>query len=402
MVSGSTNRHSGRKDVIMQNDASPRLYVHVPFCRSRCTYCDFHVAALRPGVVSEYVAALVAEIRKYADSGFRPRTIFVGGGTPSALPIDEWKLLLSTLSDSFSGDLVEWTIEANPESICKDKIQIALGLGVDRFSTGAQTFSEKGLSLMGRRHDAERVSTVHQWFSECGVPRTSLDLIVGWPGQDLESIEVDLESVRSIDPDHISLYHLSYEAGTWLHAMRERGGLKPLLDESCIEYSNTFLNGLADQGYQRYEVSNLAKRGGASLHNLNYWLRGEYLGVGSGAASFLKGKRWKNKPDVSAYISKAGKPDQVDVEFPDSQRTMTELIMLQLRLAVGLDTRLFSELTSIDFLDVCGGSLRIFAEQGLLVQEADRIFATDSGFDLLDSIILQFVEDVEKSWNAGT
>ncbi len=357
---------------------------------------------MRPGVVSEYVTCLVDEIRTLAETGFNPQTIFVGGGTPSALPIEQWNSLLGTLSQSFAGGLKEWTVEANPESLDRDKIQIALDLGVDRFSTGAQTFSEKGLSLLGRRHDAERVALVHQWFSEYRVPRTSLDLIVGWPGQDLESIDQDLDAVKSIDPDHISLYHLSYESGTWLHAMRERGGLKPLLDEKCIEFSNAFLKGLAIQGFQRYEVSNLHKRGGESLHNLNYWMRGEYMGVGSGAASFMAGKRWKNLPNVQAYISSGGLPDQVDVEIPDQQRTMTELIMLQLRLAVGLDIQSFSELTGYDFLEVCGESLRNFTEQGLLVQEANRIFASKIGFDLLDSIILQFVEDIEMSSNAGT
>jgi len=131
-------------------------------------------------------------------------------------------------------------------------------------------------------------------------------------------------------------------------------------------------------------------------------MRGEYMGVGSGAASFMAGKRWKNLPNVQAYISSGGLPDQVDVEIPDQQRTMTELIMLQLRLAVGLDIQSFSELTGYDFLEVCGESLRNFTEQGLLVQEANRIFASKIGFDLLDSIILQFVEDIEMSSNAGT
>ena len=402
MDARSTNREEGASAVNCHSSASPGLYVHVPFCRSRCTYCDFHVASLRPQVMTDYISALISEIQKTADSGFRPLTIFVGGGTPSALPMNEWDRLLRVLSDSFSGDLLEWTVEANPESIDPEKIAVALGHGVDRFSTGAQTFSEKGLSLMGRRHDADRVYEVHRWFAEQKVPRTSLDLIVGWPGQDLDSIQQDLKAVEKIDPDHISLYHLSYESGTWLHAMRERGGLKPLLDETCIQFSNEFLLGLADQGFQRYEVSNLEKRSGVSLHNLNYWKRGEYLGVGSGAASFLNGQRWKNKPDVSAYVSAAGNPERVDQENPTALDTLTELIMLQLRLISGLDLDLFRTLTAREFHDLCGSSLHNFKEKGFLVEEANHVFATSGGFDVLDSIILQFVEDAEKSWNAGT
>ena len=402
MDARSTNRGSVEKKEGCHLSASPGLYVHVPFCRSRCTYCDFHVAAMRPGVMVDYVKALELEIGHVARSGFSPKTIFIGGGTPSALPQKQWDRLLGALADSFSDSLVEWTVEANPESIDCQKIKSALDFGVDRFSTGAQTFSEKGLSLMGRRHDADQVEVVHRWFGEMGVPRTSLDLIVGWPGQDFESIDQDLSAVEKVDPDHISLYHLSYESGTWLHAMRERGGLKPLLDETCIDFSNAFLSGLKAQGYSRYEVSNLEKRGGVSLHNLNYWQRGEYLGIGSGAASFLNGQRWKNRPDVAAYNSSDGIPERIDTEDPGVLDIVTELIMLQLRLSSGMNLQHFRNLTGHEFHDLCGGSLRNFKEKGFLVEEANHVFATHGGFDVLDSMILQFVEEAEKRLNART
>ena len=402
MDARSTNREDAGGNGSCHVTASPGLYVHVPFCRSRCTYCDFHVAALRPTVMVDYVEALKSEIDQVAKSGFSPRTIFIGGGTPSALPQEQWEQLLGALAEPFSGSLIEWTIEANPESINPQKIEAALKVGVDRFSTGAQTFSEKGLSLMGRRHDAQRVEEVHRWFEELGVPRTSLDLIVGWPGQDRESIDKDLAAVERIDPDHISLYHLSYESGTWLHAMRERGGLKPLLDETCIEFSNAFLEGLRGQGFRRYEVSNLEKRGGVSWHNLNYWQRGEYLGIGSGAASFMNGLRWKNRPDVGAYVSAGGFPERVDMEESRVLDVIVELIMLQLRLASGLDLERFRNLTRYEFYDLCEGSLHNFKEKGFLVEEAGHVHATHKGFDVLDSMILQFVEDAEKRLNART
>ena len=383
-------------------EGSPGLYVHVPFCRSRCTYCDFHVAALRPGVVTDYVSALILEIQHHADAGFSPETIFIGGGTPSALSVEDWTRLLKCLSESFQSGLKEWTIEANPESIDEQKIEIALSLGVDRLSTGAQTFVETGLALLGRRHDAQRVHEVHDLFQKLGVPRTSLDLIVGWPGQAIDSVNTDLAAVKEIDPDHISLYHLSYEQGTWLHSMRERGGLKPIMDDTCIELSRAFLQGLQEQGFERYEVSNLYATGGASLHNLNYWERGEYLGVGSGAASFMEGLRWKNKPDVQKYISAGGSPEKVSIETPELLEVVTELIMLELRLIRGMNLNRFKTETGLDFHEICGESLHSFEKRGLLIQGENAIRASSEGFEVLDSVIVKFVEDAEERLNEGT
>ncbi|MDE0960783.1 MAG: radical SAM family heme chaperone HemW [Planctomycetota bacterium] len=399
MEAKSTNRElsTGMADPLQHDpeSLSPGLYVHVPFCRSRCTYCDFHVESLRLPIVREYSRALIREIELTAETGFKPNTIFIGGGTPSALDAKCWDDLLAALARNFGSGIREWTIEANPESIDERKLEVALSHGVDRISTGAQTFDEKGLSLLGRRHDASRVMEVHRMMASVGVPRTSLDLIVGWPGQDLNSVSSDLAAVEEIDPDHVSLYHLSYEQGTWLHRMRSRGAIDPLQEEQCIEASRFFLEGLSRQGYQRYEVSNLFKRGGASLHNLNYWQRGTYLGVGSGAASFLAGDRWKNRPDVSAYIRSPGRPERVEEETPDRLTAAVESIMLKLRLVEGLDLARWRSEGGYPLEQICHGSLRQFAQRGLLVHEGDRLRITDSGFEILDSILIALIEDLE-------
>jgi oxygen-independent coproporphyrinogen-3 oxidase len=401
MAARSTNQATGGDRLEAQENLSPGLYVHVPFCASRCTYCDFHVASLRIPVVRDYVEALVDEISIHFANGFQPRTIFIGGGTPSALDLASWDKLLATLSKYFKTDLIEWTVEMNPESIDAKKIEIALSHGVDRISTGAQTFDERGLSLMGRRHDASRVFEVHQLMAELGVPRTSLDLIVGWPGQDLESVKADLEAVAAIDPDHVSLYHLSYEQGTWLDAMRRRGVIDPLLDETCIELSRQFLEGLSRQGYRRYEVSNLYKRGGESLHNLNYWLRGTYLGAGSGAASFHGGKRWKNRPDVQSYIASGGKPERVDVERPGGFTVVIEQIMLGLRLVEGIDPAQICSETGYDIFDRCGSYLRRYEQQGFLLCSENSIRLTDRGFEILDTMIVEMLELLERTGDAS-
>lgn len=401
MTARSTNQPADGHRLEPQENLSPGLYVHVPFCASRCTYCDFHVTSLRIPVVRDYVAALVDEIDRHAASGFCPRTIFIGGGTPSALDLASWDKLLASLANSFRTNLIEWTIEVNPESIDADKIEIALSYGVDRISTGAQTFDETGLSLMGRRHDADRIFEVHRLLAELQVPRTSLDLIVGWPGQNLDSVNKDLDAVSDIDPDHVSLYHLSYEAGTWLDTMRSRGFIDPIVDETCIELSRQFLQGLALQGYQRYEVSNLCKRGGESLHNLNYWQRGTYLGTGSGAASYLRGERWKNKPDVQSYIASGGNPERVDVELPSGFTVVTEQIMLGLRLLEGIDPVQICSETGYDIVDRCGSHLRRYEQQGFLLCGENSIRLTDKGFEILDTIVVEILELLERTGDAG-
>lgn len=400
MTARSTNRRETGIEAIRHESYSPGLYVHVPFCRVRCTYCDFHVASLSPPVTRKYTQVLIKEIESIAVTGFKPRTIFIGGGTPSALDDDSWSDLLQALGDHFGAGLSEWTVETNPESIDEKKLEVALQFGVDRISTGAQTFDEKGLSLLGRQHDASRVIEVHQMMHRLGVPRTNLDLIVGWPGQDEPSVIADLAAVEQIDPDHISLYHLSYERGTWLDKMRSRGDIDPLQDEQCIDRARQFLSGLTDQGYRRYEVSNLYKRGGESLHNLNYWQRGTYLGIGSGAASFHEGKRWKNLANVTSYIESEGSPKRVDQEVPDRITAAVETIMLQARLVSGLDLAEIRAATGFSLEHICESSLRRFERRGLLLHEEDRVRITDLGFEVLDSIILSLVEELEGASDA--
>ena len=376
---------------------SPGLYLHLPFCFSRCTYCDFHVGIFREDLSRQYVDSLEKEIDRLHRGGFSPKTIFVGGGTPSALGVQDWGRLLGLLGDRFSGDnLLEWTVEANPDSLDPEKIEIALRSGVDRISTGAQTFSARGLEILGRRHDAERVRQVHRWLEEFEMPRTSIDLIIGWPGQTESDVQHDVNSIVEIDPDHVSLYHLSYEQGTWLDEMRKRGQILPLDDESFIGIARVALGELKRAGYNRYEVSNLHLRGGPSLHNLNYWLRGQYIGVGSGAASFDGSKRWRNRPDIAAYIASEGFPERVDEETPSGVQEIEEHLMLSLRLLEGLSLERFRRETGVSLEETASGALDRYTDLGWLERRGDRVSASDRGFEVLDEMILGLVEEVER------
>ena len=395
MAPVSTN--AGGEEGARGPSLAPGLYVHIPFCTVRCSYCDFHVAGFRSAIVVRYVDTLLDEARRLAGEGFLPRTIFIGGGTPSSLAAAEWARLLEGLAELFAaGGLLEWTVEANPGTVDREKARIARAAGVDRISTGAQTFDPAGLAVLGREHGAETVAAAHRILRDAGFARLSLDLILGWPGQTIESVEGDLRQVEEIDPDHISLYHLSYEKGTLLERRRRAGLVEPLPDARAIRLARSALGGLSRAGYTRYEVSNLCRPGQVSLHNLNYWQGGTYRGIGSGAASFDGERRWRNRPDVGAYLRAEGLPERVDVEEIGAETALEELLLLSLRLADGLDLERFRAAAGAPADVVLAGALVELAEAGLLVREAGRLRATERGFEVLDAIIVRLWEEHQR------
>jgi len=395
MVPASTNAEEWT--VPGERSLSPGLYVHIPFCTVRCSYCDFHVAGFRAAIVVRYVDTLLGEARRLAEEGFRPRTIFIGGGTPSSLAARDWARLLEGLAGLFAGEgLLEWTVEANPGTVDREKALIARAAGVDRISTGAQTFDPAGLAVLGREHGAETVAAAHEILRRAGFERLSLDLILGWPGQTLESIERDLRRVEEIDPGHISLYHLSYEKGTLLERRRRAGVVEPLPDARAIRLARRALGGLSRAGYTRYEVSNLCRPGQASLHNLNYWQGGCYRGIGSGAASFDGARRWRNRPDVGAYLRAEGLPERVDEEVIDARTAVEELLLLSLRLAEGLDLERFRAAAGAPAEEALSGALEELSEAGLVRREAGRLRATERGFEVLDAVIVRLWEEHQR------
>ncbi len=398
MIRRSTNRRPESDELSTEmSPLSPGLYVHVPFCTVRCSYCDFHVAGYRAAIAERYVDALLVEADLVAESGLSPRTIFIGGGTPSALPVGAWGRMLEGLSSRFGGgSLTEWTVEANPGTIDEEKARIALAAGVNRVSTGAQTFDPQGLKVLGREHGPEVVEGAHALLRDAGFRRLSLDLIIGWPGQTVRSVETDLAQVARIDPDHISLYHLSYEKGTALERRRELGRVTPLGDDAVIAIARRALGGLRSAGYTRYEVSNLCRPRQESLHNLNYWQRGTYRGIGSGAASFDGVRRFKNRPDVGAYLRAEGRPEQVEVEEIGAQTALEELLFLSLRLSVGLDLSEFRERAGVALADVCRSSLAELLGERLVELGPSHLRATERGFEVLDAVILRLWEDCQR------
>jgi len=286
-------------------------YVHFPFCARKCPYCDFNSHAGRDGETDAYIEALLAEAEAYAHCA-RPRTLFVGGGTPTHCDAAQLERYLDGLRRTLGDEeLVEFTVEANPGSVDVDKVRAMRRAGVNRVSLGAQSFDEAHLKSLGRIHAAEDTLRSADILRDGGMEHLSLDLILAVPRQTLAEQARDLEQVIAIDPEHVSAYILTYEPDTVFTRAMEAGRLPAPVDERDLAHLHMACAHLEAAGYARYEISNFARPGAESLHNLAYWRNADWLGLGAGAHAHVAGRRWKSGPrraDRTAWRGLAGDP----------------------------------------------------------------------------------------------
>ncbi|MCL4219851.1 MAG: radical SAM family heme chaperone HemW [Phycisphaerales bacterium] len=316
------------------------LYIHVPFCNHKCHYCDFYSLVDTQGRFEAFTARLIRELGALAPAAGPLRTLFVGGGTPTLLPIDCWKHLLGCLHGCFqlSHD-TEFTVECNPETAEAALFEVLVAGGVNRISLGAQSFHLQHLATLDRVHRPESLPRALEMARAAGIKRRSVDLIYAIPGQTLEEWRADLQQAIDLGTDHLSCYNLTYEPRTALTARLERGLVRPIEEElevAMFELAGTLLE---DAGFVRYEVSNYARPGQECRHNLAYWRQEEWLAAGPSASGHAGGFRWKNTPHLDTYLSHEieGFAPVVDVEEPDAGRALRERIMTGLRLREGLD-----------------------------------------------------------------
>ena len=263
---------------------APGLYIHVPFCRSRCNYCDFYRVVYRTNSAERYLRALAIELG-LLPAGFVPGTIYVGGGTPSVLSESELGVLLGLL-EPLRRPGQEFTFEMNPESVTPGKVRLLSRAGVSRASLGVQSFSPAALVLLGRPHGVEDAVGACRFLKEA-IPDLSVDLIFAIPGQDLPEWEDTMARAVGLAPEHISVYSLAYEPGSELAGRLERGKLEAVREEIEREMFLRAIRFLGSQGYEHYEVSNFSRPGHRSRHNEAYWSQEDYIGVGPGACSTL-------------------------------------------------------------------------------------------------------------------
>ncbi|MBI2832041.1 MAG: radical SAM family heme chaperone HemW [Chloroflexi bacterium] len=340
------------------------LYVHIPFCVRKCAYCDFYSLPGRTELIGSYVQAVLSESTKYADLSFQ--TLYLGGGTPSLLGGRNLRTLVNGLRRSFSlSELVESTIEVNPESATAELLETAWDVGFNRVSIGVQSLSDGELKSVGRVHDAaqaiEAVTLALRLDFE-----VSVDIIIGLPGQNWQTLENSLETLTKLGVQHLSMYCLALEHGTPLALNPPDSLPSDDLQAELFELASSFLG---REGFGHYEISNFARKGHECLHNLNYWRCGEYLGLGTAAASHLGGKRFKNRADLHAYLNNPiGQVEEV--EELDAKEKAAEEAMLRLRLlSEGLDAGGLAERFGRENAAVVIGRLNGMAEKGLLVSD---------------------------------
>lgn len=371
------------------------LYVHVPFCRSKCSYCGFVSYPYSREQVRAYLLALEEEIRFQGALQQRPRvsSLYIGGGTPSLLAPPELERILRAVRDHFTLDPdVECTAEGNPDSMGSSEYLFQLHrLGVNRLSLGLQSLDQESLVFLERKHTTEQGIEACVLAREAGFANLSVDLLFSIPGQTLAQWLFELKTLVGLGVSHLSCYALSIEPGTLLEE-RDRSGAVGWPAEE--EQARMYLQGgrlLQENGLQQYEISNFSAQGCVCRHNMGYWLGRDYLGLGPAAVSGIGSRRWKNPAGLGSYLKAptSGLNSWKD-ESPDSREQGNELLMLRLRTSRGLSLHKYRELTGRDLLLENSRLIRDLTDQGLITRSEGRLCLTPEGMLVSDSLITQF------------
>ncbi len=380
------------------------LYIHIPYCVSKCPYCDFNSYAAASWPEEEYVCALTAELERRAEEppflGARLETIFFGGGTPSLFKPASIGAVIERASQRFGLEPdCEVTLEANPGTVDYAKLAGFRAAGVNRISFGAQSFNDTTLRFLGRIHRAEETREAARMARRAGFERLNLDLIFAVPGQRLEHVMADIGEAAALEPDHISAYNLTFEEGTAFFAEMRRGRIAPLAsDEQAAMYA-AVREELPRRGYAMYEISNYARPGREARHNLTYWRAETYLGIGAGAHSFARdksggaGRRWWNERVPARYIARAIESGYAEAgsETVDRALAMGEFVFLNLRLREGFALDTFRARFGRSFDEVFGARAARLFEGGMLERANGRVRLTERGVELADSVFAEFI-----------
>lgn len=371
------------------------LYVHVPFCPSKCGYCDFESHVPDPEEFSPLVDALLMEMDAAIDGrDVRVDTIFVGGGTPTFLPTDCLQRLCDRLGRyAREHRTSEFTVETNPGTLDADKSEILRTCGVDRISMGAQSFHESELAMLERRHRPDQILRTAALIRETGFPHFNIDLIFGVPGQNEANWAESIRRAIDLGPDHLACYGLTYEPGTRLHEQTLAGSVDRMDEDLEAALYAMAMEQLPAAGFEQYEISNYARPGARSLHNLRYWHNLPTMGVGPAAASYLDGQRWRNVPESAEYARRilAGEPTAIDVERLEPTRRAGETAMLMLRLIEGIRRRRFRESTGFDAMALFAEAIKRHHSAGRLLVDGERIALTPAGRLVADSVMADFL-----------
>ncbi|MDO4393350.1 MAG: radical SAM family heme chaperone HemW [Bacillota bacterium] len=382
----------------MMKTNSLGLYLHIPFCERKCSYCDFlsfKCAQKQP--LSEYAVALCEEIKILGETWpYRlVETVFIGGGTPSLLEGEDIKRIMSCIRENFNvAEDAEITIEGNPNSLDDRKLNAYLETGINRLSIGIQSFDNSVLSVLGRLHDKNQATSAYQKARRAGFRNINLDLMFAIPGQSLKKWIDSVKAAVFLKPEHISMYSLTLEEGTEMYDRIKSGQLTETTEILDREMYHQALELLKKEGYEHYEISNCALPGREGRHNMKYWSYEEYLGIGLGASSFIGGVRYRNVENMLDYLKciKAHKApiDAGSVENYTERDEMGIFIFTGLRKQSGISLERFRRTFGRDLFDVFDDSV-LKRNKGLIVLEGDRLYLTEYGMDVSNRIMAEFV-----------
>ena len=379
------------------------LYIHIPYCQSKCPYCDFNSHAAPAWPEEEYTSALVTEMRRRADdqpwAGDSVKTIFFGGGTPSLFEPRSIARVIEAAGRLFGIDPeAEITLEANPGTVEAAKLAGFRAAGVNRISFGAQSFNPAILKFLGRIHTADETRAAAHMAHRARFDRLNLDLIFAVPGQTMEDVRVDIAEAAALGPDHISAYNLTFEEGTAFFVEMKRGRIRPLESDDQAAMYALVREELPRRGYPMYEISNYAPPGHEARHNLTYWRAESYLGLGAGAHSCARdgdatGRRWWNERLPARYIALADAAGiaETGAEMVDRQTAAGEFVFLNMRLREGFALSEFQHRFGVTFDTHFGARAARLFDGGLLIRDSGRIFLSDRGLELADSVFAEFV-----------
>ena len=366
-------------------------YVHIPFCTQICYYCDFSKVFIKNQPVDAYLEHLIQETRSYEIG--KLRTLYIGGGTPTALSAQQLAYLLTELSKVMDlSELEEFTIEANPGDLDPDKIAVLKDSQVNRVSLGVQTFDNKMLKKIGRSHQEQDIYDNIHHLKQAGFDNISIDLIYALPGQTMDQVKENVAKAIDLNIPHMSLYSLILENHTVFMNRMRRGKLPLPKEELEAEMFEYIIEELEKAGFEHYEISNFSKPGFESRHNLVYWDNAEYYGLGAGASGYVDGIRYKNHGPIRHYLEavEAGKA-RITEEHLTLEEKMEEELFLGLRKKTGVSKVRFEEKFGVSFDQRYGQVVASLTEQGLLVPDDKQVRMTKRGLFLGDTVAEKFI-----------
>lgn len=368
------------------------LYIHIPFCKQKCLYCDFPSYAGKETYMEEYIESLNKEILNKADK-YTINSIFIGGGTPSYLKDSSLESLLITLNKLNLKENLEFTMECNPGTLSREKLELMKKYNINRISMGLQSTKNSILKEIGRIHSYDEFKNNYFLARKIGFDNINVDLMFGLPKQKLEDWKESLKEIVKLEPEHISAYSLIIEEGTLFYKLHEQEKLELPEENQEREMYLCTKKILNKHGYHQYEISNFSKRGKECFHNKVYWKCNEYLGLGVSASSFIDNRRIKNIDDIQEYIQKINNNESVigEIHVNDIKDHMEEFMFMGLRMSEGISINEFKNRFSKNISEVYGDVIEKNIKRELLICNSERLFLSEKGIEISNYVMSDFI-----------